>query len=183
MMTRVRFFDTSALQHRYVDGPESRRVRRLTGDARYECVVAEWTVLEMVSSLARRCRKGGHAVTVFDRWELKFFDDIANGRLHVRAISQQDVLRARHLIRFAGVLRKRNLSSGDALIASACLALALERRSVVTFYMSDWTLYSTLRDVNAFTSALRLVLIGEAKGGIPEVSGRKRVRQSGAQSG
>jgi len=128
----------------------------------------------MVSSFARRCRKGGHAVTVFDRWELRFFDDIAKGRLNVRPISQQDVLRARQLIRFAGILLRRSLSSGDALIASACLALALERRSIVTFYTSDWTLYSTLREVGAFTSALRLVFVGVTKGGVPGISGRKR---------
>lgn len=173
-MAKVRFFDTSALQHRYVKGPESTSVRRLTSGTQYECVVAESTVLEMVSSFARRCRAGGLAVTEFDRLELRFFDDIASGRLKVRTITQQDVLRARQLIRFAGMLRKRSLSSGDALIASSCLALALERRSVVTFYTSDWTLYSILREVDAFTSTLRLVFIGAPKGGIPGVSGRKR---------
>lgn len=175
-MAKLRFFDTSALQHRYVDSPASARVRRLTSSTQYERVVAESTILEMVSTFARRCRSGGHGAEQFDRWERKFFDDIANGLLSVRRASQQDVLRARHLLRFAGMIRRRSLSSGDALIASVCLTLALERRSVVTFYSSDWPLYSILREVGAFTSTLRLVFIGDPKNDTPAISGRKTTR-------
>lgn len=172
-MTKIRFFDTSALQHRYVNGPESLKVRRLTGLSD-ECFIAESTMLEMVSALAKRCRGAGHDAHVFDRWELKFHDDVGNGRLKVRSVSQRIILRARHLIRFAGVLRKRNLGSADALIASACLELALERHAVVTFYTSDWALYSIIRDIDAFTSALRIVFVGPPRHGIPLISGRRR---------
>ena len=177
-MGNLRFFDTAALQHRYVSGPESRRIRRLIGDSRDECFVAEWTILEIASALAKRCRIGSHSVQIYDQWDLRFFSDIARGKLRVRAGSQRDVLKARQLIRFAGVLHKRNLGSGDALIASACLELALERRAVVTFYTSDWTLYSTVRDIDAFTSALRIVYVGTPRGGLPAVSGWKRSRRA-----
>lgn len=178
MKGHLRFFDTAALQHRYVSGPASRRIRRLIGDLRDECYVAEWTILEIASALARHCRVGGYDVDVYDRWDLRFFSDIARGKLRVRAVSQRDVLKARQLIRFAGVLHKRNLGSGDALIASACLELALERRAVVSFYTSDWTLYSTVRDIDAFKSALRIIYVGVPKGGLPAVSGRKGSRRT-----
>lgn len=173
-MANVRFFDTCALQHRYVDGPHSRRVRRIVGSTSDENFVAEWTILEMVSALAKHCRTGELGSKVFDRWERRFFSDLASGRLRVRNSTQRDVLRARQLIRFAGVLRRRSIGSGDAMIASACLELALERRTVVTFYTSDWTLYDILRQIDAFTSALRIVFIGDPRAGLPVVSGRKR---------
>jgi len=173
-MAKVRFFDTCALQHRYVDGDYSRRIRQLTSDKRYECVLADASVLEMTSALAKRCRSGRRDAAVFDRWEEEFFRDVAEGRLRVRPTTLQDRLRARHLLRFAGALLRRNLSSGDALLASACLALAQERSSVVTFYTSDWTLYSTIREVDAFTSALRLVFVGLPRDGGPAVCGRRR---------
>lgn len=172
--SNIRFFDTCALLHKYVDGPHSARVRRLVGSSAHDCYISEWTVLEMVSALANRCRGLKHGVDVFDRWELMFFGDIATSRLAVRTFSQRDVLKARQLIRFAGVLRKRSLKSGDALVAASCLELALERRSTVTFYTSDWTLYSVIRDIEAFRSTLRMVFVGVTRDGSAPVSGRTR---------
>src|ERR1044072_558394 len=175
-MAKIRFFDTSALQHRYVGGTDSKRVRLLTGTAAYQCVIAEATVLEMVSALATRCRGSGHSVAVFDRLEQRFFRDVASGRLIVRPTSHQEVLRARQLVRFAGVVRKRSISSGDALIAATCLSFALQLRSPITFYTSDWYLSSVLGEVDAFTTTLRLIFIGKPKQGIPAVSGCIRFR-------
>src|SRR5258706_4537155 len=174
-MASISFFDTCALQHKYVDGPHSRRIRQIIGGVSRECFVAEWTVLEIASAFANRCRAGNFQIDVFDRWELKFYPDIADRRLNVRPVSQRNVLKARQLIRFAGVLNRRNLASGDALIASTCLELALERRKTVTFYTSDWTLYTIVRDIDVFKFALRMVYVGAPKGGIPALSGRTRV--------
>jgi hypothetical protein len=71
------------------------------------------------------------------------------------------------LLRFAGIVKRRNLGSADALIASCCLDLAHELRKRVLFYTADWTLYSTLREVDAFRSAMTLQYILPPRAGIP----------------
>ncbi len=85
-----------------------------------------------------------------------FLDDVATGRLNVRRIVERDVLRARHLIRFANVVLKRSLKSADALIAVCCLDLALEKKQRVIFCIHDKPLYSTLQSINAYRAALEL---------------------------
>jgi len=153
------FFDTAALQHRYVEGPYSRTVRKIVSDRRWDTFIAEITVLEMASALARRCRKQNWPESRYDVLDMRFLRDIADHRLRVRRITRRDILRARHLIRFAGMLRRRNISSADALIATCCLALALERKERVAFYTSDKSLYSILQEIDAFRSALALRLL------------------------
>jgi len=165
------FFDTAALQHRYVDGPYSRRVRKIISDGRVEKFIAEVTILEIASALARRCRAQRWDERAYDALDLGFWRDIADRRLRVREVTQQDTVRARHLIRFAGVVRRRDIGSTDALIATCCLDLALERGERVAFYTSDWTLYTILRDIGAFRSALALRFLGHGRGGIPTRTG------------
>ncbi len=152
----IHFFDTSALQHRYVSGPHTRRVRRIISDQRCECYIADWTVLEIASGLAKRCRAGNLTIQSYDAMDTRFFEDLAGGRLKVRESTPQEIRRARDLLRFAGVIKRRRLTSGDALIAVSCLDLALERKCRVNFYMSDNPLYNILQDIGAFTSALSL---------------------------
>lgn len=157
------FLDTSALQHCYLSGPQSRRMRRLLSDRRFERHVADLTVVEIASTLARHCRTAGRGVRDYDSMDRRFFRQVAEGGLHVRQIGQRDILRARNLLRFAGVIKGKNLRSGDALIASCCLALAQERKTKVAFYTSDWTLYRILRDINAFRSAMCLRYVGNPR--------------------
>jgi hypothetical protein len=45
---------------------------------------------------------------------------------------------------------KEEHGSSDAVIASACLALAQERQTRLVLYRADWGLYSVLQDVDAF---------------------------------
>jgi hypothetical protein len=81
--------------------------------------------------------------------------------------------RARHLLRFAGLIKSRNLGSHDAMIAICCLELALEKKDVATvFYTHDWPLYSILREVGSFRDALELRYIAEGKGGISPITKR-----------
>jgi len=155
---QIYFFDTSALQHRYVNGPSSRAVRRIVSDERVICYIADWTVVEMASTLARRCRQLSFSCRQFDRLEGQFFADIASGRLNVRITSTRDFTRARDLLRFAGMIRARRLSSGDALIAACGLDLAYSEKQRVIFCTSDRPLHSILGDITAFTSALKLRL-------------------------
>ena len=165
---RTYFFDTSALQHRYCqDDQWSRRVKQLVSDHRNDCHIAEWTMLEAPSALARRCRRSNWGLKEFDRMNAAFYNDVAAGLLVVRTTTRSDVVRAQNLIRFAGVRRRRNLNSADALIAICCLGLALELRTPVVFLTSDWPLYSVLRDVNAFRVVLELRYVGVPKAGLP----------------
>jgi predicted nucleic acid-binding protein len=140
----IYFFDTSALQHRYLDAPDARTVRRIISDRRAICHIADWTIVEMASTLARRCRQASVSCQIFDRLERQFFEDIAHGRLKVRITSSRDYTRARDLLRFAGMIKRRRLSSGDALIAACCLDLAYQEKQRITFCTSDGPLYSAL---------------------------------------
>jgi hypothetical protein len=150
------FFDTSALQHRYLDAPDSRSVRRIISNRLTICYIADWTILEMGSTLTRRCRQLSAPCREFDRLEREFFADIAEGRLRVRSTSTRHFTRARDLLRFAGMIKRRRLTSGDALIAACCLDLAYQEKERVTFCTSDQPLFSILGDITAYRSALTL---------------------------
>jgi predicted nucleic acid-binding protein len=165
---QVYFFDTSALQHRYVPSEISPRVKRIISDQkRGTCYIADVTVLEISRALANRCRQSSWGANRFDAMHLKFLRDIESERLKIRTTTKSDILRAKHLLRFAGVLKRKKLHSADALIATCCLCLALEIKKRVVFYTHDWSLYLVLRDIVAFRTGLRLRYVGVPKGGIP----------------
>lgn len=159
------FFDTSALQHKYVAGPHSRRVRQLLSRGAGQSRIADSTVLEMASALATRCRGNGWSLKRFDQMHHEFLDDIAKDLVVVRPGGMREVQRAIHLIRFAGVVKKTGMKSGDALIAAGALEYALESQQIVNFYTSDWALYVCLRSLNAFRTTMNLFLVGSTKDG------------------
>ena len=159
------FFDTSALQHRYVSGSYSRRVRTLLGRSTSRARIAETTVLELPSALATRCRANGWGLKKFDHLHAQFWDDLASDTLSVRAVGMREVKRAIHLIRFSGVANKRALKSSDALIAACAVEHALDIKQVVNFYTSDRALFFALRDLNVFRTAMNLHLLGNTKDG------------------
>ncbi len=164
----IYFLDTCALKHRYVaiDPAVARRVRWMVSEGRYEHFIADVTVVEIAGALASSCRAAGLGVAEFDSMDRAFFRDVSVGRLQIRATGQREALRARTLLRFAGVKQGRNLGSSDAVIASACLILAQERQTKVIFYTADWALYSVLHDIDAFRAAMCLRYLGAPKGGM-----------------
>jgi predicted nucleic acid-binding protein len=162
---RDNFLDTSALQHVYVNGPHSRRVRLLLGRHGSQSTIADSTVLEMASTLANRCRAKNLSVKTFDRLHNLFLSDIANEAFAIRSSGLREIRRAAHLIRFAGVVKKRGLKSADALIASCAVEHALEIQRTVNFYTSDWPLYVCLRDLNVFRTTMNLYLVGVTRDG------------------
>src|SRR5437868_4329003 len=95
------FFDTSAHICKYVPSPHSRTVRPLVSDSGNQCYIADWTVLEMASSIARNCRKENKEAketgTNYDlrrKYDLRdrsFALDIADGRLKVRITNSRDI--------------------------------------------------------------------------------------------
>lgn len=164
------FFDTCALVPRYQIGKFTYRVNRIFAGPN-DIVIAEITMVEMFSALASICRDKKLPDSEFERMSAAFLDDIADGRIQVRPVSRPDMFRAGHLLRLAGVVNRRNLRSSDSLVAVSCRQLALEIRERVAFYTKDWTLYSTLYQINAYRSALRMRFLGRGRGGIPPRSG------------
>lgn len=164
MKSQIHFLDTSALIHRYLDGPSSRTIRTLISRRSTKCFIAELTVLEMSSAIARRLRKAQNDNKVidpganrrFDRLEAKFFRDIAQGSIEVYPLTYTHYTRARGLLRYAGIVKNRRITTVDALIASAALDLAYRERQRIQFCTSDRPLYSIMSGINAFSSALDL---------------------------
>lgn len=163
MTSMIYFFDTSALQHRYIDGPKSRGIRRTITDARNRCYILDLTILEIASAFGRHCRRNRLSVETYARLDQTFWKDIYFDKLRVRNATQRDFLRARHLLRYAGVEKGKKIKSADALIAASCLEFALETRADVTFCLEDWPLFHVIREVNAYNGVLNFRFIGVDK--------------------
>lgn len=150
------FFDTSALRHRYIATPLSRRIKRAVSDSRHEVYISELTIVELATAFADDCISRGSGHVEYDRMYRRFFLDVASGRVRVRSVTQRDFQNARHLIRFAKVIQKRHLKSADAIIAESCRDLAYELGSPTTFWLCDEKLYKTLSGLSAYSSAVKL---------------------------
>jgi predicted nucleic acid-binding protein len=124
-------------------------------------------VVEVASALAQVCRRNSWDVRVYDALDAKFFKDLQRQRILVQRVTAFDLWRARHLLRFAGVLKNRKLKSSDAIIAECCRELAMEKGERLVFYTADWKLYAILRDIQAYKSTMKLRYLGPGKGGIP----------------
>jgi hypothetical protein len=146
----IHFFDTCAIKHRYIQSKHTSVVRRAVSDARNECHILELTMLEITTPMGAYCRGASLGATEFDRLDRAFMQDVASGRLAVRSFSRRDLQRARHLMRYAGVVKGKNLSSADALVAACCLEFAHERRALVTFWTADKRLHAMVTSVDAF---------------------------------
>ena len=157
----VYFFDTSAIQYRYLPGPKARSIRRICSDGRNVCHIAELTILEIASALGKRYR--GQTITLREhrRAERAFWEDIRSGRLCVRPTQKKDILRARHLMAYAGVDLRRNITSVDALIAATAVECALETNARVALCLEDRGLYNAIKDIPVYRSALRFRYIGK----------------------
>ena len=157
----VYFFDTSALQHRYFNSPKSRSIRRIISDRRNTCYILDLTIVEIASAMALKCRSNNLNVKEYDKLSRKFWLDVSShGPLRVLNSGKREVLRARHLIRYAGVIRRRRISSHDALIAASCLEFALENRTRVMFCLEDRPLYNIISQIGAFNQVLKFRYIG-----------------------
>lgn len=158
------FFDTSALQHRYLDGSKSRAIRQIISDKRNECFIAELTILEIASALALHCRRNHLPLKRFNGLDQMFWRDIFEEKLRVYEPSRREFLRARQLLRHAGVEKRKKISSSDALVAACGLEVALATKDRVTFCLEDWTLFQMIREISAYRSVLKFKFIGVDKG-------------------
>jgi hypothetical protein len=164
------FFDTCALQHRYIQSHYSRRVRVIVGRSTAECFICDWTVVEMASTFARHCRVVKAGAAHFDKLLLQFIQDIASGRLTVVSTPKRGLLRTQQLFRYAGVQKGRQLGTGDALVAVCAMELGHTYRERIRFMTSDWKLFDVARGLHAFQSVCRCELLGVTRDGSPAVT-------------
>jgi hypothetical protein len=150
------FFDTCALKHRYARTGISPRISRIVSNHRYEIYISELTVVELGSAFADYCKAQGTGHEEYDRLYRRFFRDVARKRIIVREISRRDLENARHLIRFAKVIKGRHLKSADAIVAETCRDLSYELGDRVTFYSCDQKLHKTLNATDAYRTAVKL---------------------------
>lgn len=150
------FFDTCALKHRYAKSNLSSRISRIVSNRRYEIYISELTVVELGSAFADYCIAQGTGHEEYDRLYRRFFRDVANKKIIVRDIRKRDLENARHLIRFAKVIKRRHLKSADAIVAETCRDLSYELSDRVIFYSCDQKLHTTLNATDAYRTAVRL---------------------------
>lgn len=165
------FFDTCAIKHRYIPTPQHARISKIVSDKRNTCYICDMTILEMGHALGSVCRETKAGLKKYDTLNSLFFEDINKGRLNVRTTTQISIIRARNLLRYGGITLNANLGSMDALLASTCLDLAHSLKVRFRFYTGDWRLYTLLREINAFRSAMILQYILTPKYGIPARTG------------
>jgi predicted nucleic acid-binding protein len=167
----IYFFDTSALAPRYSAGKFSRKVSRILRTANSKFYLCDLTVVEISSTLAQVYRRDKLKVADFHRMRALFEDDIANGILLVRTVTQVDLINARDLLEDAAVSSNRDLRSADAIIASAARQLAYDLKTRVIFYTRDWKQYTSILGIHSYRSALKLRYLGKGKGGVPANTG------------
>jgi len=160
------FFDTCALIPRYRTGKFTYRVNRLFAGRR-SIHIAEISVVEVASALASIVRDNHLPDSEFRRMHAAFLTDLADGRIEVRPLSRQDMVKATHLIELGGLTNRAGLKSADALVAVSGRELALERGERISFYTKDWKLYRTLFEINAYRAAMRLNFLGPGRPGVP----------------
>jgi predicted nucleic acid-binding protein len=169
----VYFFDTCALLERYVEGPHARTISRIVSASENQCYVADWTVLEIASALSRqmrgrrdRAKAGGQKFNLkreYDTRDRRVARDLADGKLLVRNTNSRDILHARELIRYSGIVQGNKVDTGDAIVAACCLNLAHTLGAKVIFYTADNGLYRTLVRHDHFRSVMCLRFLGIPK--------------------
>jgi hypothetical protein len=128
-------------------------------------MIADTMMLEMPSALANLCRTKNWGLKTFEKMHFAFLKDVAEGTLNVRVSGTKEVRRAIQLIRFAGVMKKKGLHSGDALIASTALDYAQETHQIINFYTADQSLFYSLRELNTFRVTMNIFFLGTPKDG------------------
>lgn len=148
----LNFFDTSALQHQYLDTAKSIQVRAAISDPNNDCFISSLTIVEIASTFAKHCRKNRKSLKDYSDLDDRFWADIANRTLVVINPATREHHRALHLLKYAGVDRRRRITSADALIAATGLELAIQRAAKVRFFIEDKPLYRVLSTFSSYTS-------------------------------
>ena len=167
------FFDTCALLERYISGPHSRTVNQVISTHTNKCYIADWSVLELASAMGNRLRgarddakRVGRKYDLRKQYDLRnrrIAEDLAKGVLDVRATNSRDIMHARDLIRYSGIIQGNRIDTGDAIVASCALNLAHEIGQKIVFYTADHGLFRVLVKHDHFRSVMCLRFLGVLK--------------------
>ena len=157
------FFDTSALQHRYITTDNSQNIESVISDSRNECFISNVSILEIASTFGTYCRRNKLRLEEYRRLDRLFWADVRSGALKLRDPRWREYRKALHLLEYAGAFRRRKITSFDALIAASCLELALERSTTVNFYVEDRGLYNVTSQLAAYNSVIDFHFMGTSK--------------------
>ena len=149
----IYFFDTSALQHIYLQSSLTRGIRRSLSDKRNVCFIAEASILEIASVFGRHCRGNRLSTAVYQKLDRSFWKHVKAGKLNIHRAGQREIWKARHLLEYSVELN-RHLSSFDSLIAASALECALQHSTKVCFCVEDRGLYELMKDLPAYKAAL-----------------------------
>ncbi len=116
-------FDTSGLVKYYHKEVGSEKIEQIADDSNNRILISNLSIVEFVSSIAKKKRLGEIELSSFREARHKFFADIANGKFHVIALTQEHGRGALKLLVKHGT--KYGLRTLDALQ----LAIAIELKA------------------------------------------------------
>lgn len=106
----IHVLDTSALKWAYIPGSKhTRRCRYIVNRKAEPAYIAEITFLEIVSPLGSEVRTNRMSVRDYDRANIQFLSDIADGKLRIYPLPASEYIPCRYLLTSIGIDRRRSL--------------------------------------------------------------------------
>lgn len=146
----IHFLDTSALKWAYISGKHHYRCRQIIGRLKGEVFIAEISILEIVSALGSCVRDGRISIAEYEHADGRFFEDLADDRLLVRAFAGRNYFHCRQLLTLVGIHERRALKTQDCMIAYTARELAIEKKKPVKLLTSDKRLASAISAASIF---------------------------------
>lgn len=140
----IHFLDTSALKWAYISGKHHYRCRQIIGKLKGEVFIAEISILELVSALGSCVRDGRITVPQYEHADSRFFEDLAEDKLLVRAFPARNYIHCRQLLTLVGIHERRALKTQDSMIAYTARELGIERKRPVKLLTSDKRMASAI---------------------------------------
>jgi PIN domain-containing protein len=153
----IHVFDTSVLKWSYYRNAHHRRCRYLL--SRREIVIAEISVLELMSALGAVYRDQRITLAELRSADRMFLGDLASGRLRVYPLPSAQYMNCRQLLAYAGVDRRRHLKAQDGIIAFTARELAIERQQKVRLLTGDKRLAAVVQDLDVFRNLVEVELL------------------------
>jgi hypothetical protein len=152
----IHVLDTSALKWAYIPGKKhTRRCRYIVNRASEPAYIAEITFLEIVSPLGSEVRANRMTVREYDRANVQFLKDIAEGKLRIYPLPASEYVSCRYLLTSIGIDRRRSLTAQDGIVAYTALRLARENKTRVRLLTSDKGLAGVVKDIDLFSRLVK----------------------------
>jgi predicted nucleic acid-binding protein len=145
------FLDTSALKWAYLRGKFHRRCRYILSRCNGRVFIAEISMLEIISVFGDEVHENRMTIKQFGRSDRLLFEDIADGRIEVRALHASELLGVRHLLTLVKIRNRRGLRSQDGIVAYTARRLAIEKRHAVRLLTGDRRLSKIVNELEVFS--------------------------------